>query len=79
MSGEIGDARKRLTPTVEPAADLRRKYHVSVLLNDPPHAYATNPRLDVIAVTTEEVYDLVARRYPSGVVMGIWDKGPVTR
>ena len=31
---------------------------------------------DVVAESTDAVYDLVARRYPSGVVMGIWDRGP---
>lgn len=44
---------------------------MSVLLADPPHPYATNPRLTVRAATTDEIYDLVARRYPSGVVMRI--------
>lgn len=54
-----------------------RKYAVSVLIGNPPHPYSTNARLEVIAATTDEVYDLVARRYPSGVVMGLWDRGPV--
>jgi len=40
------------------------RWHVSVLLTDPPHPYASNARLDVEAETTDEIYDLVARRYP---------------
>jgi hypothetical protein len=57
--------------------EVARKFNVSVILTQPPHPYSSNPRLDVIAQTTDEVYDIVARRYPSGVVMGIWDKGPI--
>lgn len=54
--------------------DAPRMWHVSVLLTDPPHPYASNARLNVLAGTTDEIYDLVARRYPSGVVMGIWPR-----
>lgn len=47
-------------------------WRVSVMLTDPPHPYASNPRLTVVAETTKEIYELVKEQYPSGVVMGIW-------
>lgn len=49
-----------------------RLWHVSVMLADPPHPYASCPRLEVLATTTDEIYELVRKQYPSGVVMGIW-------
>jgi len=55
-------------------AAVPRLWHVSVIITDPPHPYANCARLNVLAVTTDEIYDLVARRYPSGVVMGIWPR-----
>ena len=55
---------------------MTREWQVSVLLADPPHAYASNPRLTVMAETTAEIYSLVREQYPSGVVMGIWPVKP---
>ncbi len=55
---------------------MTREWQVSVLLADPPHAYASNPRLTVMAETTAEIYALVREQYPSGVVMGIWPVKP---
>jgi hypothetical protein len=50
---------------------LMTRYRVSVLIpeTDAAHAYATNPRLTIDAEAPDEVYDFVARRYPTGVVM----------
>jgi hypothetical protein len=57
-----------------PTTPDAREWSVSVLLADPPHPYASNPRLTVLAATTAEIYAFVREQYPSGVVMGIWPK-----
>lgn len=53
-------------------------YNVSVLLpeKDAAHPYATNPRLILEADSPNDLHAMVRERYPSGVVMGVWERKP---